>query len=112
MVACTLALFDIEPAKDEAGNEIPIHYDYTDGLVRWVSCATFEWIRFSGQCPDWEYPTVIRCLSSVPYVRGTRRPRNLFRSSKQYMMRMVVRYYECLSLRSPKYHVGVKVFDQ
>ena len=34
MVACTLALFDIEPAKDEAGNEIPIHYDYTDGLVR------------------------------------------------------------------------------
>lgn len=38
MVACTLALFDIEPAKDEAGNEIPVHYDYTDGFLRWVSC--------------------------------------------------------------------------
>ena len=34
MVACTLALFDIEPAKDEAGREIPIHVDITDGLTR------------------------------------------------------------------------------
>lgn len=34
MVACTLALFDIESAKDEAGHEIPIHVDCTDGMIR------------------------------------------------------------------------------
>ena len=34
MVACTLALFDIEPAKDEAGHEIPIRVGYTNGAIR------------------------------------------------------------------------------
>ena len=36
MVAYILALFDIEPTKDEAGHEIPIRADCTDGQVRRV----------------------------------------------------------------------------
>ena len=34
MVAHALAIYNIKRAKDGAGLDIPIHVEYTDGLVR------------------------------------------------------------------------------
>lgn len=37
MVACTLAVYNIERTKDEWGAEIPVHVGCTDGMIVYVT---------------------------------------------------------------------------
>ena len=42
MIACTLAVYNIERAKDESGAEIPVHVGCTDGMIVYVTLLLFR----------------------------------------------------------------------